>query len=593
MNISSNIGIPFLFTLLIVVVSFSIRFIKSSKWFLNFNLHYILDMFIEGVILSSFFILFQLIFKTIDKSYHVPIIYAGAIIIALTRNTFVALFYIPLTLVYEVLINKYDPSIFGALIITLIVMILNEILIAFSIKWRNVYMLIVIALLSLSTFIFTIFFSKASNVIIYSNTLLFGLTILLPLGLMMWIANVSISANILNDKIYYYYGNYYRSGFWKIPLFEKIKEEKISKGIFVLFNINFSESSPEERDEVKKTILKAIENRTQDKDPLLFHFEANTYGIFIKTLSKINLVNSIKNNYLNKRPNGDSFSYVEKLLNNLAATYKTRNRKLVKVKIKAGAIVYGQQESSLNNLERYALYSLRTNSGKGSTINIFDYKLFRIRLNENEKIRALDYQIVLEDYVNTFLPIIDTSTHIVKWNYLLTKNLNGFINEKTYDYVRALNVEDLFKRYFATDALRKIKDKNIKVIIPYSIKYLLYSFDVNEFKKTLNKNNVLIDNIALSFWITDKSKISEIRYISAVLDEYGIKYVFEGQLWKIKKIIDELNPIMCINWFPEKTFEINNLINISKSIDTEKKLILFSNNKQNIIPFKIGEKISI
>ena len=594
MNISSNIGIPFLFALLIAVVSFTIQFIKSTKWFLRFSLHNILDIFFEGIALSGFLILFQLIFKDVDSHYQVPIIYAGIIIITLTRNRYIALFYIPLSLIYDILINSYNPLVFGPIAISFITMILNELLIAFDVKKRNSYLIFLLLVLSLSTFFIMLFISKSPKILIYSNSLFFGLATLVPLIFIILLSNILTSANILNDRIYYHYGNYYRSSFWKIPIFDKIKEEKINKGIFILFSINFANGSQNEKDEVKKTILTAIERRTKKQNPLLFHFEANIYGIFIKVKSKIDVAKSIKNNYLKTRPLDDGFRYFDELLKSLSGKYKTENKNNINASIQAGGFVYGQQDYSLSNIERFTLFALRSHHSFASAVNVFDYSLFRIRLNENEKIRALDYQIILEDYTNVFLPVINTKNETIEWNYLLTKNLHGLINEKTYDYVRSLNVEDIFKRYFATDALRKISGKKIKAIIPYSINYVLKDFKVEEFKKILHKNNVSLNNIALSFWISNKTNVADIQELVKILEKNKIKYVFEGDLNKISKLTKTLNPLMLINWEEKKTtIKDDRLVDVNTHIAKEKRMIILANNKQNIIPFKTGEKISI
>jgi len=50
---------------------------------------------------------------------------------------------------------------------------------------------------------------------------------------------------------------------------------------------------------------------------------------------------------------------------------------------------------------------------------------------------------------------------------------------------------------------------------------------------------------------------------------------------------------MLINWDKKTTIKDDRLVDVNTHIVKEKRTIILTNNKQNIIPFKTGEKISI
>ena len=459
----SNILLSALFFILLSGLYFLGEKIKGTSFILNSKVPYTFKTIIEASLFGFFFLVIQISFTKM-YSQTIPYIFVvGFLVLFFNKGIFLSSISIAPGILYFLISKDHDNSFYivlaTAFIAALVFEISSHYLREIPSKLITYAFLLVFSLISL--FISAHALSNGLNINTFEYQMMPFIEVIIVDVLFSYAIKFSISANILYESINFVHSTYYRDSLLHTVIGNEVSTNKVSKGIFGVFNLNFEKgTSDSEKVKLSKKVLEQVKEEFPERT-LLFKFDEERYAFFLATKTLDN-----KSDFVIKNILFDIETYAIRV----NKKYKLENGRKRRAYINIGISLYGKQSSSITELETFALYALeRKFMDNKDMVSIFNYSNYRKNINDVISVNQLDDVIGLDNYVLKFSPVISTNTKKTEFMFCEPENISEsqFIDDIRI-YMESIGKINTFERYFSTEAVKSFKKKSGKFIIPFS-----------------------------------------------------------------------------------------------------------------------------
>ena len=487
-----NVSLSALFIVLLSAIYFLGEKIKSAVVVINSRISSSLIEIIEAVLFGLFFVGLQIIFNDMKLHFIVNLFIVVFLVLFFIKGILFSSIVMAPGLLHFLITKNFDDSFYLIIAATFLTAIVFE-LTNFFLDSKKTKAITYIFLLAISSlfFIVSAYAMKegATNQTFLDDMMPFLIVIFVDF-FFSYLIKFSLSANILYESINFVFSTYYRDSLLFGVMANEIKNKKIAKGIFGVFDIKYIDVDTEEDlKELKEKVLLEVKNKFPDRT-LLFKFNDRKYAFFISTVELNGNVNIKYKVEINK---------IEESMKQINKKYILENSKQYSSWINTGISIYGKQTSSIKELEIYAQYVLdRTYFGKNTFLKIFNYLEYRNNVKDVVLVQQLDDAVGLDNYLLKFMPIIDIETKKTKYMFSEPEN----ISETQYigdirTYMESIDKLEIFERYYATEAIKSFKENHGKFLIHFSAARMSvknYSYIlINSFKlKEIDMKNIIL-----------------------------------------------------------------------------------------------------
>ena len=459
----SNILLASLFFIILSGVYFLGEKIKGTSFVLNANISPLLRSMMEALIFGLLFLAIQALFTNIYSNTIPYMFLVGFMVIFLNRGILLSSISIIPGLLYFLIMKEHSDSFYmvlatafsGALVFEISNYYLKEV----HAKLITYSYLLVFSLISL--FVSAHAMSNGLNINTFEYQMVPFIEIVFIDILFSYAIKFSISANILYESINFVYSTYYRDSLLYTILGTELAGQKISRGIFGVFNINVGKGLTDiQKDNISKKLLTKVKEEFPERT-LLFKFDEERYAFFLSTKTLDNKYDFVIKNIL-----FDINTYAMRI----NKKYQLDNGKSKRAYINIGISLYGKQSSSINELETFALYALeKTYLNNKEMVEVFNYSKYRKNINDVISVNQLDDLIGLDNYVLKFSPVFSLASKKTEYMFCEPENISEsqFIDD-IRSYMTSIGKINTFERYFSTEAVKAFKNKSGKFLIPFS-----------------------------------------------------------------------------------------------------------------------------
>ncbi|CAM9101575.1 EAL domain-containing protein [Mycoplasma marinum] len=521
-----------LFLMIYCLLYFIIERWKKSDLIVRKNYPKLILNFIEGNIYSIFGLLFQLfLFQT--KQFAQPYIY---IILALTlvflRNAVIACYALIGPMIYSMFAYPLDDIFYYVISIMFISMILTSFMKNFIKSKISILVNVFFIMINI-----LVLWLVASLALDYKIDIQFVLATLLPfllsiilILLIAFLLRFLRSANLLYESSTYDTFHFYRESIFEKMIREGITLNKVSKGLFVIFEFNWKNTDENNYKVCKKEALKKIETSMGEKS-ILFKASKRSYGLFTPINANLNLKESLLNNRSLKRKEGDVVKVIEKLITSINGEYDVDGFKN-KLNARAGITIYGVQEQNIDKMisfSEFALESSKWNTGWNNSI-VFDPILYKEKASDYIAITEMDKTIGITSISNTFLPIYDLKKKKTAMNVAnpITTDVLDVEYDSLLKHSEYMGYKSILLSFNAAQALKASNGWNRSSIsVDYSLdKIMDPNFKVENFFASVKRFNQTKSRVILNFDYKEiiNFEINELSKKMKILREHGIRY---------------------------------------------------------------------
>ncbi|MCK5807267.1 MAG: hypothetical protein KAG91_02645 [Mycoplasmataceae bacterium] len=480
MFILSDIGL-FLFTsIFMYVIYFLIRSALTFRAlsFLHVSQHLVTAA--SGFLLGLAIVFVKYIDTAIDPNFSVPLFVIVPLVLLLFTNLNTTLYSILVSIIGYLIQNDVH-AITYVIVSTFLFIIVVYLLLNFILKKSIVfisYFGAVVAITLLSYLIIEFATDTADLRTKIEAEIMMGPAFILIYIPYMILARISESTDSLFESANFVYDGYIRKSFMKESVNKYIKDKKITKGLYVIFNpVDKTGMNDYDVEEIKVTILKKVKSILGDNS-ILFELENDNFGFFRKIDLTRESAQSIRDS---------NQALLEKeILDVVNTPYKTTRDKTIIGNLSFAFSVYGIDENSVDKLEDNALHVLKNNKvNNDHSIKYYEFSKVKSKAIDSTNVKKLDEWIGLENFSNNYYPIINKEEEQIALLVKTEKKWEFDVSDNVDDLVRYNMWYSTFERYFATIA---IKDKaNNKLFIYYS-NSLDSDFDIENFEKNIIKH---------------------------------------------------------------------------------------------------------
>lgn len=498
-----DLGLIFLFSLFFIITYYVIEKMRISKFVFNLKLFVEGKFLIEGLIYGGIMTVFYLAIESINREFVIPLYLSLPVILLLVRNFYVGLVSgIPL-LTYHTITNYYDNRILYSVIGSYILFITLQIVLFyfenFSVKF------LVLSLWAALMYVFLVIHEYLTNggMTSYSIEVLIGpyvANVALFLS-MTWVLQFLESANILSESVSFNFSRYYRQSLKSTAIGKFIVSTKTEKAIYGIFEFDFDVQDTNEKNiEIRESILLDFEKQ-MPLNAILFRADLNRYGFFIPVFNKINISQLLNGNSKLNRDFNDPLKTIETIIKSRNITYITSWDAEVKISLKAGVVMYGLQEQSVDKMLALAEIALTQHNNilDGNCIQVYDSKKHLLKLEESIHISNMDKKITLDSYNSVFLPVYNPKLANISFVLSLMEKVDEIKTEETLiEFLEFFGWTEYFDRYGAWLAINKFRGE-LPLAMFYSPRVFIKDFDLPSFKSKIVKKGLSLKKIILIF----------------------------------------------------------------------------------------------
>lgn len=569
MQIIYNLLLIFLFSAIFALSIFIIEKVKTTSWFINIKIINSTKLLIEGSIYGVLFLGVNILFRNMSNSLIAFYLIGFFILVAVKETTISVIAIIPATLYYlftdEITTSTYFVygTMFAMAISFNLAIFFSNNLIARNITY-SIFLAASLIIWLIASYLF-------DDVYLYefSDQLLFTVigSIIGEL-IIFWFLKTSVSANVLYESINYSFSKYYRSQLKNQAIGDLIKNEKVKKALYIVFNIHVDSLVLDEIHEVTETILKDLETELPD-NTIFFQGEDSRYGAYLPVHANLDLNKLINDNYDYKAK--DNLDFLRNILNKFSTAYRLKNKSIVNASVSAGISIYGIQSYSLHRLESNATFMLDyIKDTSMNPIAIFDPMEYHKRKKEANDLLILNDALDLSSLKLSFSPIYGTENINIAEFYS--------INEEEYirsisEYTYAHGLIDVYNRYLSASALIASKEFKGRIAIPYPFEELK-ELEINRFIKRIDLLGSELKKIVFIFHGIELSKDKDAKKKMESLREKGAKIAFISIEKNQKNLVNYFKPdFVFTKYLDDANIELNPiLINIENESQLEKAI---------------------
>lgn len=498
-----DLGLIFLFSFFFIITYYVIEKIRISKFVFNLKLFLQGKFLIEGLIYGGILTVFYLTIESIYSEFVIPLYLAFPIVLALIRNIYVGLISGAPLLIYHTISNYYDPRILYSIIGSYLLFVIMQIVIFYFDNFYAKFTLL--SIWSMLMFVFMIIYEylTTGGLTSYSIEVLVGppiASIILFLTLT-WVLQFLESANILSEAVSFNFSRYYRQSLKQTAIGKFITTNKTEKAIYGIFEFDFPVQDTNDKNiEIRESILLDFEKQ-MPLNAILFRADLNRYGFFIPVFTKVKMKQLISGNSKFNRDFDDPLKSIETTIKNRNITYMTSWDSEVKINMKAGVIMYGIQEQSVDKMLNLAEIALtqHENEKHANYVQVYDSKRHLTKLDESIQISNMDKKINLDRYNCVFLPAYSPKINSTSIVLSIMEKVDEVQNDESLiEYLEFFGWTEYFDRYGAWLAINKYRGE-YPLAIHYSPRILSHNFDINYFEAKVQKNNINLKNLILVF----------------------------------------------------------------------------------------------
>ena len=487
MFILSDIGL-FLFTsIFMYVIYFLIKNALTFKAlsFLHVSKHLVSAT--SGFLLGLSIVFVKYIDTSIDSNFNVPLFVIAPLVLLSFTNLNTTLYSILVAVIGYLIQN--DITLMTYIIVsTFIFIIIIFLLLNFTLKKEAIFISYLIAIIVVTSLSYVIieFTTNISDLRLKIEAeIMMGPGFILIYIPYMILARISASTDSLFESANFVYDGYIRKSFMKDSVNKYIKERKITKGLYVIFNPfdNMSENNFD-YEEVKTTTLKKIKFILGD-EVIMFELENNNFGFFREILPTKEDADAIRFS--------NQIILENEILNPINIPYKTTANRIVNGNLSFAFSIYGIDESSIDMLEDNALYVLKSNrSNNDFSVKYYEFPKVKKQNIDSNDVKKLDEWIGLENFSNNYHKILDYKNNEVGILVNTKKKWEFDVSDNVEDLIRYNMWYSTFERYFATIAIKE--NINSRLFIDYSTS-LDANFNSEIFEKNILKYNKIKEDI--------------------------------------------------------------------------------------------------
>ena len=494
---SSVFSLMFLLVYYVNVRLNSISIFKNNKFLTSFRTQ------MDSLFYASFTVLYLFIARNNELAVMTLFIFAGMIslsVIGLWESMFI-FFTGFIYSVWYIEINVYAYVSITVYLTYLLVYNLTNTYLKKEIA-NNLTNFVQIAIWTIAFIIFVILRTHSLYQVFY-RTLFIAIFYAILSYLNYFIIRVSLSANSLSYSVEYSYSKYYRFRHRDESILNLIRENNISKGIFVTFRtIVINNENEQQWDEVRETVLEKLEEKLETKVAVWFR-SRNHYGFFVGYDNAVDLEKSLDGNKRKSRTSNDALKAIENLFESIPRRYETLDGNEVSIRINVAASIYGVQSSSINELDEMNDYSLLVmNSFGGNVVKLTNANSIRRRINSTKDLNLLNSRYRIDNYIIRYDRVFNSNKNSTILNIATQTKVDSEVDYGEVRYIKKKRwVSKIFDRYFAFYAINNFSERREidHLAFYYSPQILEDEFDIDEFVATIVNSGLSRKQVKLIF----------------------------------------------------------------------------------------------